>query len=172
MRCSTSFWVCQRFPRVCFPGGINAQLCDFRHKLRISSYMGLWPSCLHVVYRFTFSLGIFFLAQPSQIIGYLGQISSCAWNKTMFLLKTHKELLWCAAPGTTSLSVLASLNKSCLTLIFLKWNGSLQYLQLSVLSGHSRSLWRSCSLKRIRSLQEGQGMIMNSHFPSWFICKK
>lgn len=27
---------------------------------------------------FTFSLGIFFFAQPSQIIGYLGQISSCA----------------------------------------------------------------------------------------------
>lgn len=77
-----------------------------------------------------FSRGIFFLAQPSQIIGYLGQISSWA-------------------------------------LIFLKWNGSLQYLQLSVLSGHSRSLCRSCSLKRIRSLQEGQGMTIYSHFPSW-----
>lgn len=70
------------------------------------------------------------------------------------------------------LSILAGLNKSCPTLMFLKWNGSLQYLQLSVLSGHSRSLWRSCSLKRICSLQEGQGMIMNSHLPSWFICKK
>lgn len=31
---------------------------------------------LQVGLRFTFSLGIFFLAQPSQIIGYLGQISS------------------------------------------------------------------------------------------------
>ena len=70
------------------------------------------------------------------------------------------------------LSILAGLNKSCPTLMFLKWNGSLQYLQLSVLSGHSRSLWRSCSLKRICSLQEGQGMIMNSHLPSWFICQK
>lgn len=36
---------------------------------------------LHVGLRFTFSLGIFFLAQPSQIIGYLGQISSWAWKK-------------------------------------------------------------------------------------------
>lgn len=56
--------------------------------------------------------------------------------------------------------------------MFLKWNGSLQYLQLSVLSGHSRSLWRSCSLKRMHSLQEGQGMIMNSQCPSWLICGK
>lgn len=40
-----------------------------------------FPSRLHFVCSLTFSLGIFFLAQPSQIIGYLGQISSCAWKK-------------------------------------------------------------------------------------------
>lgn len=54
-----------------------------------------------------------------------------------------------------------------LTLMFLKWNGSLQYLQLSVLSGHTRSLWRSCSLNLMSSLHKGQDRIMNSHFPSW-----
>lgn len=80
------------------------------------------------------------------------------------------------------MSSVGRLHKSCLlnktqratfsTLMFLKWNGSLQYLQLSVLSGHSRSLWRSCSLKRMCSLQEGHEMIMNSHFPSWLSWKE
>lgn len=53
-------------------------------KARTSSYRGIsvetkcFHIFMHVVYKVTFSLGIFFLAQPSQIIGYLGQISSCA----------------------------------------------------------------------------------------------
>jgi len=59
-----------------------------------------------------------------------------------------------------------------LTLMFLKWNGSLQYLQLSVLSGHTRSLWRSCSLNLMSSLHKGQDRIMNSHFPSWLNYRK
>ncbi len=55
---------------------------------------------------------------------------------------------------------------------FLKWNGSLQYLQLRVLSGHSLSLWRSSSLALRSSLHDGQGRILKSHFPSWFACER
>lgn len=57
-----------------------------------------------------------------------------------------------------------------LTLMFFNRKGSLQYLQLSVLSGHSLSLWRSCSLALISSLQEGHRMIMKSQLPSWLAC--
>lgn len=60
---------------------------------------------------------------------------------------------------------------SSLTLIFFNWKGPLQYLQLSILSGHSRSLWCSCSLALISSLQEGQRMIMKSHVSSWLACR-
>lgn len=67
---------------VCFQGKKHA---NANHsKARTSSYRGIsvetkcFHIFLHVVYKVTFSLGIFFLAQPSQIIGYLGQISSCA----------------------------------------------------------------------------------------------
>lgn len=106
----------------------------------------------------TFSLGIFFFAHPSQIIGYLGQISSWACENNILW---HKELF------SSNL-----FSDHSLTLIFLKWNGSLQYLQLSVLSGHSRSLWRSCSFSLMSSLHKGHGRIMNSHFPSWLNYKK
>lgn len=62
--------------------------------------------------------------------------------------------------------------QSNLTLMFFSKKGSLQYLQLSVLSGHSLSLWRSCSLALISSLQEGHKMILKSQFPSCPACSR
>lgn len=62
--------------------------------------------------------------------------------------------------------------QSNLTLMFFSKKGSLQYLQLSVLSGHSLSLWRSCSLALISSLQEGHRMILKSQFPSCPACSR
>lgn len=55
--------------------------------------------------------------------------------------------------------------------MFFKWKGSLQYLQYSVLSGHSLSLWCSCSLALINSLQEGHRIIIKSQDSSWLTCK-
>lgn len=47
--------------------------------------------------RRTFSRGIFFLAQPSQIIGYLGQISSWAYEETTHQSETlTQENLLCS----------------------------------------------------------------------------
>lgn len=58
-----------------------------------------------------------------------------------------------------------------LTLMLLSWKASLQYLQLRVRSGHSLSLWRSCSLALISSLQEGHKIIMKSQLSSCLACR-
>lgn len=83
--------------------------------------MGMW-SCLRAVYRFTFSLGIFFLAQPSQIIGYLGQISSCAWKQvSVSFNSTHRAAAMCLHRQRQAKRLKFKLTISNLDVFKVKW---------------------------------------------------
>lgn len=113
----------------------------------------------------TLSLGIFFLPQSLHCKGNFMQISSWAWNGP------QSRILFCVHVNTTN-KRFAAHRPAALTLMSLKLNVTLQYLQFRVLSSHSRSLCLSLSFRRMEAWQDSHCTRSCSQRPSCWAWEK